>query len=120
MFTPAELCPKSTGRLLTDAQVYEETRAGKASQHYKFPKLLRCLFLMSLAKNQINSKINSHVSEIGTISRGFGGIVLVVYITIELEGPAVSIRIVWFYRHLQWNENDAREDNELMIHTFYL
>lgn len=59
------------------------------------------MFLIKLAKNQIKSKINSHASEVGTISGGMGGVVFVVYITAELEEarrPAVPVRIM-FYCH---------------------
>lgn len=79
------------------------------------------MFLIKLAKNQMKSKINSHASEVGTISGGMGGVVLVVYITAELEEarrPAVPIRIMLFYCH--YNGIKMVKQKERFHNTYFL
>lgn len=64
----SELCPKSTGRLLTNTRVWGHQRWEGLSTLQVPQLLLKYFFLMKLAKNKMKSKINSHVSELGIIS----------------------------------------------------
>lgn len=61
------------------------------------------MFLIKLAKNQIKSKINSHASEVGTISGGMDGVVFVVYITVELEEASGPCKNRFVLLSLQWH-----------------